>query len=348
MYGLDKAKESIRKNNFSILVEGQMDLILSHQALWKNTIATSGTSLSDVTFSKENIISNLGLVRRISNNIVLAFDGDNAGLKATERAGKIALSLGMDVKVAKLPEGLDPADLISKKGEGEWKESIKNAKHIIEFLVDKILQNYSNDLRKIGREIKEKILPFINLISSVIEKEFFLKRISDISQIPVAALKDDLQKISEEGKFEKMEAGGIEEANKELRKKDYILKRLLGIIFWQNSKKEKVFEVDGVLKELVDILNLSKEEIHEAYKDSIEDLIFEAEVFYEEGADLNKDVLELLNNLKEEQLKEELMLKMRELHVAEENKDKAKSEQILKECQVINNKIQGFKNSRIK
>ena len=99
-----------------------MDLILSHQAGWKNTIATSGTALSDATVSKENAISNLGLVRRLSPNIVLAFDGDKAGISATERAGKIALSLGMDVKVALMPVDTDPADLILKEGNEAWKK----------------------------------------------------------------------------------------------------------------------------------------------------------------------------------------------------------------------------------
>src|SRR3990167_7220635 len=100
LYGLDRAKESIRKNNFSILVEGQMDLLLSHQAGYRNTVATSGTALSESTETKENVVSNLGLIRRLSENLVLAFDGDKAGLHASERAGRIALSLGMDVKVA--------------------------------------------------------------------------------------------------------------------------------------------------------------------------------------------------------------------------------------------------------
>ncbi|MFA6274514.1 MAG: DNA primase, partial [Candidatus Paceibacterota bacterium] len=105
LYGLDRAKESIRKNNFSILVEGQFDLILSHQAGFRNTIATSGTALSDSTISKENVVSNLGLLRRLSGNIVLAFDADKAGFNAANRASKIALSFGMDVKVASMPDG---------------------------------------------------------------------------------------------------------------------------------------------------------------------------------------------------------------------------------------------------
>src|SRR3989344_3942952 len=110
LYGIDKAKESIRKHDFSIVVEGQFDLILSHQAGYRNTVATSGTALSDTEVSKENVVSNLGLIRRLSDNLVLAFDSDKAGMTATARAGKIALSLGMDVKVANLQEGSDPAD----------------------------------------------------------------------------------------------------------------------------------------------------------------------------------------------------------------------------------------------
>src|SRR3989339_66129 len=153
LYGLDKAKESIRKNNFSVLVEGQMDLILWHQAGYKNTIASSGTALSDSTMAKENAVSNLELVRRLSNNIVLAFDADRAGFNASNRAAKIALSLGMDVKVVSMPEGIDPADLISKSGSSAWRQVIKDSKHIIEFLLDKALKSVEDE-RKIGREIK--------------------------------------------------------------------------------------------------------------------------------------------------------------------------------------------------
>src|SRR3989344_4408177 len=154
LYGLDKAKESIRKNNFSILVEGQMDLVLSHQAMFRNTVATSGTALSDTEVSKENVVSNLGLIRRLSDNLVLAFDSDKAGMTATARAGKIALSLGMDVKVANLPEGSDPADLISRDGAPSWKEAIKNSKHLIEFLLNGALKDAGGDMRKAGRIIK--------------------------------------------------------------------------------------------------------------------------------------------------------------------------------------------------
>lgn len=352
LYGIDKAKDSIRKNNFSILVEGQMDLILSHQAGYKNTIATSGTALSDSTVSKENVVSNLGLVRRLSSNIVLAFDADKAGANATIRAGKIALSLGMDVKVVDLPEGVDPADLISQKssvaGAEAWREAIKNSKHLIEFLLNKTLKNFGNDARKAGREIKEKILPFVNALESSIEKMFFIKKISDSSGISQDALQDDLKKIEQELKYEKEEIKEAKEALSTGYKKDYIERKLLGIIFWQKTLSQPRIDADGILKELSEILKTTENILVERSKDKKEDLIFEAEVFYGGDIDIEKDAREMLSNLREEYLKEELERKMRDLHNAEEAKDKEKSAQILKECQMLNSQIQDIKNGRIK
>ncbi|MDE2399647.1 MAG: DNA primase [Patescibacteria group bacterium] len=350
LYGLDKAKESIRKNNFSILVEGQMDLILSHQAGFKNTVATSGTALSDATVSKENVVSNLGLVRRLSENIVLAFDADKAGLSATLRAGKIALSLGMDVKVANIEEGIDPADLISKNGVDAWREAIRGSKHLIEFLLARVLKDAKEDNRKAGREIKDKVLPFIDAVDSSIEQMHFIKKISDISAIPEEALKDDLKKIQQELKFEKREIDEIKSTGSKIFKKDYIERHLLGIILWQKTIASPSIDIDETMTELVRILNVKEAILLEKTTNDREDLIFEAEVFYggdEKNMNLKKDVNELMLNLEEEYLNEDRFKKMQELHIYEEKRDLEKGRQILKEINEINNKIQNIKNSRI-
>ncbi len=348
LFGIDKAKESIRKNNFSILVEGQMDLILSHQAGFKNTVASSGTALSDATISKGNVVSNLGLIRRLSNNIVLAFDADKAGLNASNRAGKIALSLGMDVKVASMPEGVDPADLISKNGVPAWKEAIRNSKHLIEFFLDRACKIAGEDERKMGREIKEKVLPYVASLESAIEKMHFLKLISDKSSIPTGALETDLKKIEQDMRSEYKEVEEIIKEESKVFKKDYIERKLLGIILWQKSISSPTVDVDLILKELADIFNKKESEVLLGKTENAPDLIFEAEVFYGGDADLKKDVRELLENLKLESLKEELSKKMRELKVAEGSKDVARSTQILKDCQVINEKIQNIKSKNPK
>jgi len=295
---------------------------LSHQAGYRNTVATSGTALSDSTISKEKVVSNLGLVRRLTPNIVLAFDADRAGASATIRAGKIALSLGMDVKVVEMPEGIDPADLISAEGNlgtDAWREAIKNSRHIIEFLLNKTLENSGGDSRKAGREIKGVILPFINALESSIEKMHFVKKISDISGIPESAIKDDLKKIEQEFRYEKEEIKDAEESLSTIYRKDYIERKLLGIALW---KKDKELEkpLGGVL---------------EKYKGSESDLIFEAEVFYGNSENLEKDIEELLTNLEEERINEELLRKMQELRII---KDKDKEMKLLAEIQELNKK----------
>ena len=351
LYGLDKAKDSIRKNNFSILVEGQMDLILSHQAGYRNTIATSGTALADSTISKDNVVSNLGLVRRLSTNIVLGFDADRAGFNAVNRAGRIALSLGMDVKVAEMPEGVDPADLISNKVDGgpdAWRKAVKNSKHIIEFILKRVLKDSGGDMRKAGREIKSVILPFVNALESSIEKMHFIKKINELSGIPQNALQDDLKKIEQELKYEKKE---IEEARGSLDqayRKDYILRKLFGIVLWQKTLKEPGLDVDHMLKEIAKILDIATDEVLFKAKENEEDLIFEAEVFYGGDEDIEKDSNELLSNLGEECLREKLGYKMQELNIAEKEGDMEKSKRILKECQVLNQDIQNIKNGRLK
>ncbi len=337
LFGIDKAKESIRKNNFSILVEGQMDLILAHQAGFKNTVASSGTAITDSVFSKENIINNLGLITRLSKNIVLAYDADKAGLNASNRFAKIALSLGMDVKVASMPEGMDPADLISKDGVDAWREAIRNSKHFIEFMLARILTAVSGDKRRVGREIKEKLLPFVNDIESSIEKSHFIALISNQSNIPESALIEDLKKVELEQKKETEETkSAIENVEKKIRK-DPLERRLLGIAFWQEGLKEKKVDPKLIFEKLRNV-----KEKYEAVK---EDLIYEVEEFYLNDEKLERDVGEMLLNIEEEYLNEELTEKMAEL---KNSKNKEKETEIFKKINEISKRKEEIKNNRFK
>lgn len=351
LFGLDKAKQSIRKNDFSIIVEGQFDLILSHQAGFKNTIATSGTALASGDKSQDNIVNNLGVVSRLSQNIVFIFDSDKAGFNASIRATPIALALfsDMNVKASAVPNGMDPADLIKEKGPEAWKEVIRNSKHIIEFLVDKYISiNSDKDLLKVKLEIDEKIIPYIALINNPVKKSHFISLVSGKTGISEEDIRIKIKKVKQNLQNEKEE---IKEATKSpdvLLKKDYIIRKLFGIAIWQRNLKESNVEPETILEELAEILGKPKENLLEEIKDKEGDLVFEAEIFYGGGADLKKDVEEMMSNLREELLKDELEKKMWELHKAEENKDKERSAQILKECQVLNSKIQNIKNGRLK
>ncbi len=335
LFGIDKAKDSIRRNDFSILVEGQMDLVLSHQAGFKNTVASSGTAMTDQTLSKENMINNLGLVCRLSKNIVLAYDADKAGLNASNRFTKIALSMGMDVKVADMKEGVDPADTISKEGKDAWRQVIRNSKHFIPFMLEKILKEASGDGRKTGVLIRERLLPFLNDLESAIERSHFLTLISNRSGVSEKALMEDLGKVESELKDQKEETeNAIENMGKKLRK-DPIERRLLGIAFWQESIKDRTIEPQLIFSKL--------EKVKEVYLNIKEDLIYEAEAFYANSENLQKDVNEMLLSLEEEYLNEQLVSEMVKL---KNLKEKTEEIEILRKINEINKRKEEIKNSR--
>ena len=123
LYGFDRAKSEIRKQDTVILVEGQMDLIMSHQAGVMNAVAVSGTALTP---------EHLRSVRRLADNLIMSFDMDAAGINASERGVALAFAQGFDVKAIVLPHGKDPADLILDNPE-EWKNLAASAKPVIEF-----------------------------------------------------------------------------------------------------------------------------------------------------------------------------------------------------------------------
>lgn len=342
LFGIDKAKDAIRKNNFSIVVEGQFDLILSHQAGYKNTVATSGTALTDTDKSKDDVINNLGMISRLSENIVFVFDSDKAGLAASERATPVGLALfkDMNVKAALMPEGVDPADIISGKclpagrqGVDAWREVIKNSKHIIEFLVDSyIIIIKDRDPLKIKLAIQKKIVPYLQLIQNPIKKSHFISIISNRSGIKEDDIRDILNKTKNDDFIKEYDAT---ETKQNLLRKDSIERRLLGIAFWQESAKEKIINPELIFQKL--------NKVKEVYKNIKEDLIYEAEQFYLDSGNLEKDVNEMILNIEEEYLNEELAQKMFDL---KNLKDKTKEAEILNNINEITKRKEEIKNSR--
>ena len=172
LYGLHAGRSGIRKLDFAILVEGQFDVVLAHQMGFDNAVATSGTAAT---------VQHFEMLQRLSDNVILAYDGDKAGIAAAKRAWDIALPMGMNVKMAILPEGKDPADIIQAKP-GDFKEIIKSAKHVIEFTTQRILEK-TEDKHKALVHIEKFVLPLLKFIKSHVEKNYFVNYISNLTGI---------------------------------------------------------------------------------------------------------------------------------------------------------------------
>lgn len=364
LYGIDKAKQDIRIKNYSILVEGQMDLVLSHQAGIKNTVAVSGTALTENLFSKENVVNNLGVVKRLSNNIILAFDSDNAGRKAAMRSANIAMSLGMDVKIADLPEGKDPADLVLSNPE-EWKNVLRNSKHVVEFQLDTVLKQ-NLDPRKLPKALLDNVFPFIAPITGAMEKAHYIKLIKEKTGLSEESIKEDLIKT------ESLLAGTfVPEKNTESIKQDYsksfdirlnsIARKLLGLFLFieKNSDKINISNLD-IKENRKQVLNIAGGKYVslitdiESYKD---ELILESEVIYgssmgdEVSSELKKRLIEDLNelmlNFEEDIVRQEFSLAMSELSKAERNKDATIANDLIKRCQVLSIRLSELSRKRM-
>lgn len=164
LFGMDRAKDAMRTRKFAMLVEGQMDVLLAHQAGFENAIALSGTAFSE---------KHVTLIKRYSENLMLVLDADAAGLSATAKSAILALRAGLKVKAARLTSGKDPADLINEDPK-EFSKCIGAAKPIVDFFLASLAEN-EHDPHRLISSAERVILPLIAAMPSPMEREHFIQ-----------------------------------------------------------------------------------------------------------------------------------------------------------------------------
>lgn len=322
LFGYDKAKAPIRKYNFSILVEGQMDLVMSHQAGWGNAVAVSGTGLTE---------RHLDLLLRLSRNVVLALDADSAGIASAERSAKLAIGKGMEVKVAALPEGMDPADLI-KDDPSKWKQAIREAVPIVDFLLA-LHQKNERDPRKFQARVRDHILPFIALMKSSIDAAHFVKRVSEALALPMEAVWGDLKHVS----VDRQEGDEVPTAEeKTISRRESLLRTLWGVALSQETAEKPFIDSLQLQEDIARISGETRAKLGERLAAARDRLIFEAEFIAEEHpGDTVLLIGELLREYQAEcfrSKREDLSSAIRE---AEKEGNMAKIEELMKEFQTL-------------
>ena len=184
LFGMDRAKDVVRTRGFTCLVEGQLDVLLAHQAGFANVVALSGTALSE---------KHLTLMKRYSDNLMLVLDADPAGLKATARSAELALRQGIRVKAARLPKGQDPADLITEDAQ-EFKKRIVAAKPIVEFFLAELAEA-ERDPHQLLRKAESIVLPLIAAIPSPMEREHFIQIAAQALGLSGEAVRESLRRV---------------------------------------------------------------------------------------------------------------------------------------------------------
>lgn len=186
IYGLDKAKQFIKKENLTVMVEGNMDVITSHEAGIKNVVASSGTAMT---------IEQVNLLKRFSPNLAISFDADLAGGQAATRGIDVALREGMGIKVIMLdPEiGKDPDDYI-RKDVNLWREAISSSMLFMDYYIKKVLN--SLDLRKVEhkKEAAKLLLSELIKLPDKVEQSYYLEKMGNILGVSEQILRESMPK----------------------------------------------------------------------------------------------------------------------------------------------------------
>jgi DNA primase len=170
LYGLNQSKQAISRKNICLLVEGYMDVISLHMSGIENVVASSGTSLTT---------EQIKLIKRLTENVTILFDGDNAGIKASFRSIDMLLTEGMNIRVLLFPDGDDP-DSFARKHPQEYVEKfIENeAMDFIDFKAEILLKDIGNDPIKKAEAIRD-IVKSVGFVQNALKREVYLKEVSN-------------------------------------------------------------------------------------------------------------------------------------------------------------------------
>ncbi len=364
LFGLNYAKESIRKNDYSIVVEGQMDCIACHQVGIKNVVASSGTALTEY---------HIKTLKRFSNTICFCFDSDTAGQNATERALDIALENDINLKIITLEntEYKDPDECIHKDI-SKWKAAIENAVPYLEFYFDKLKEyiNANTSILEKPQEVKDLITPFLKKLSKVksqIEKNLWVKKISKITNIDEVIINEEILNIQKElqkTQFVPSKKIEIKQEEQKQKQEDPIRKTeefLISALLANQHLSEILNKVDLNIFEHDDLRNIA-DKIKVCYNEKIDNtleylisndsknsdyisyLAMLGEKFFSDqffsSKDIKKDVksniIKLYKNLKNKELKQ---IK-HQIEIAEQKNNK---EEIIKLQNILIDKLNQIK-----
>lgn len=184
IYGLNFAKMEIRKKDSCILTEGYTDVILSHQAGFENTVASSGTALTPYQ---------LKILKRYTSNLLTAFDMDVAGDLATKRGIDLAQREDFEVQVICMPKDTDPADIVLKSPK-KWASLVEKAKEIMEFYFENACSKFDKGTPKGKREIANVFLPAIKRVPNKILQSHWAQKLAGALKVSEEAILEELRK----------------------------------------------------------------------------------------------------------------------------------------------------------
>ena len=189
IFGLYHAKEAIRRSGFVVIVEGNMDVISSHQAGVKEAVATSGTAMTE---------QHLKILSRLTNDIRLAYDGDEAGVKATERAVELAGNLGIDLTIISDYHGAKDPDELIQKDPNLWQQAVAERVPAVDWLLQKYAEKLNLNLAPDKKKFSDIALKLLTHINDEVEHATYEQKIADKLGISTEVLREKGARLEKE------------------------------------------------------------------------------------------------------------------------------------------------------
>jgi len=183
LFGFSQAKEAMRKQGFVLVVEGNLDVVASHQAGVINVVASAGTALTT---------EQLQSLLRFTGDIRLAFDSDRAGQTAVERIVPVAQSLGVELSIINLPDGQDPDDLI-RQDVKKWQKIIEQKHYMVDWLIDRTAEQMDMSSATGKRQFTTQVLELISKLKDPVEQEHYIQKVAEKTHVSVETIKAKMQ-----------------------------------------------------------------------------------------------------------------------------------------------------------
>ena len=311
LYGYDRARQAIRKRNFAVLVEGQMDLIAAHQAGYTNTVALSGTALTP---------EHLTLLGRMSKNLCIALDADSAGIKSAGKSAQAALRAGFDVKIVALPEGKDPSDILAGGNIDAWKEYVRSAKHVVDFLLG-YHRLHAKDDRSFKLTVQKEVLPYLQDIENEIDKSHFIQRVAAQLSVHEEAIRQELSKMKKTPQHAGIAAQSAKAPEQDTSRAAE--EELVLMYLWQQSLPKPLVDLQALEKQIETALTpIGYEALKERLKTNSR-AAFTFEALYHDEVSMKRAIHELLDRLTKRELQKEVEAASMALRKAESEGDEA-------------------------
>jgi DNA primase len=334
LYGLNKARVEIRKKDSCVLVEGYVDVILAHQSPlnMKNVVATAGTALTPF---------HLSILKRYSNNLSLAFDMDFAGDAATKRGIDLAQRKGFNLRVVKMPDDKDPADVISVNYK-KFEELANKSVSILDFYFQNAFSKFDEKTAEGKREISKLLLPVIKKVLNKIEQASWVQQLAQRLNVREKDVEIELKKV----KLDKAPDVVIFEAKNPIikkTKKQVLEERLLTLLLKSPQSldvamdKEAICYLSSQTQEIINNFQ-NKDKISE-FSNVIDPLSLKAETEQIEEEEILPEIKFCLKEIQSVELKKKLDDISLQIRQAQQEQDAKKIENLNQQFNQLTKKI---------